>query len=179
MPKLENYIKDHFDEFDSIEPEPGHFRRFEEKVMQQPEVKLSRFNRSLLLKVAALILILISMSVFLFEFATREIRERFAHDSQATELPFEIREALQYYDNQTNTQLAALHKLAADLDDNRALNASALKDLNSLDATTDELKKSLVQNPGNEHILDAIIRNQQMKGTMLKTIITQLTQANK
>jgi hypothetical protein len=179
MSDLEKYIKDHQEEFDSTEPEPGHLRRFEDRLAEQPGMKLPRFNRPLLLKIAALIIILISVSVFIFEFATREIRDRFAHESQAAELPSEILEAVQYYDNQTITQLATIHKLAFNNSDAEALSSATLKDIRSLDASTDELKKSLAQNPGNEHILDAIVRNQQMKENMLNTIITQISNSKK
>jgi len=179
MPKLENYIKNHLAEFDSNEPEPGHFVRFEHRLDVKPEKKLSGNYRLRFLKVAALIILLISLSVFVFDFGTREIRERFADEKQGTELPLEIREAVQYYDNQANTQIATIHKLAANQEDAASLSASALNEVQSLDATTSELKKSLAENPGNEHIFDAIIRNQQMKEAMLKTIITQLSQFKK
>jgi hypothetical protein len=132
-----------------------------------------------MMKIAAVIILLIATSVFVFDFATREIRERFAASNQGKELPVEIREAVQYYDNQTTSQLATLNKLAASHDEAGAPGASALEEIRSLDATTEELKKSLAGNPGNEQILDAIIRNQQMKETMLKTIIAQLSQVRK
>ena len=179
MSNLEQYIKDHLDEFESNEPEPGHFRRFEDRLAKRPELSPSRYNRSLVLKIAALIIVLISVSVFVFDFATREISERFAAEKQGKELPLELREAVQYYDNQVNTQIATIHKLTANHEDAGALNASALKEIQSLDVTTEDLKRSLNANPGNEHILDAIIRNQRMKETILNTIITQLSQSEK
>jgi hypothetical protein len=178
MPDLEKFIKDRLDEFNSFEPEPGHFGRFEERLSQQSTQKPLQHNRSLTLKIAATIIVLITVSVLIFDFATREFRDRMA-EKQGMELPFEIREAVQYYDNQTNAQIAAIHKLAANREDAGALSESALKEINSLDATTRELKESLAGNPGNEHILDAIIRNQQMKESMLNTIITQLSQSAK
>ena len=179
MPKLEKYIHEHLAEFDSNEPDPGHFLRFEQRLNEKPGKKLSGTYRLRLLKIAALIIILISVSVFVFDFATREIRERFSSASAGNDVPLELREAAQYYDNQTNTQMATIHKLAANQEDAISLSASALKEVQSLDAATKELKKSLEEDPGNEHIFDAIIRNQQMKEAMLKTIITQLSQFKK
>lgn len=179
MSNLEKYIKDHSEEFDTYEPEPGHFGRFEDRLIKQPVLKPSGHNRSLLLKIAALIIILITVSVFVFDFATREIRERFASEKYGTELPIEIMEAVQYYDNQASTQIATLHRLVANREDAGTLSATAIIEIQSLDAATDDLKKSLAENPGNEHILDAIIRNQQMKETMLTNIITQLSQSIK
>ncbi|MCX6305773.1 MAG: hypothetical protein NT040_12490 [Bacteroidetes bacterium] len=179
MSNLEKYIKVHRDEFDSDEPEPGHLNRFEGLLAAQPGLKTPGHHRAPMLKIAALIVILITGSVVVFEFATREIRDRYATYKQGTELPAEIREAVQYYENQTNTQIATIHKLASNHKDAGSVSASALNEIQSLDAATDELKKSLAENPGNEQILDAIVRNQQVKETMLNTIIMQLSQFNK
>lgn len=176
MQKLEKYIHDHLEEFDVNVPEEGHFKRFEDRLSQQQVMNHTAHSRSQALKIAAVIILLITVSVFVFDFVTREIRERFATEKTGGELPMEIREAVQYYDNQTSTQLATLNKLSANREDAGSLNASALKDIRVLDAATEELKNSLEGNPGNEHILDAIIRNQQMKEAMLQTIISQLSQ---
>lgn len=177
MSNLEKFIREHQSEFDDAEPSTGHFERFTARMDVQPVTRSLGRNHSQMLKVAALIVILITGSVFVFDFATRELRERFASKQQGQELPLEIREAFQYYDNQTTTQLATLHKLVANRNDAGTLGVSTLKEIQSLDAVTDELKKSLAGNPGNEHILDAIIQNQQMKESMLNTIITQLSQS--
>ena len=178
MPNLESYIKNHLDEFDSPEPEPGHFRRFGERLNEQQGLKPEVHSRSQMLKIAALIIILITVSVFVFDYATREIKQRLGSGKEGTELPVEIMEADQYYDNQTNTQISTIRKLAATREDAVALNATALHEIAGLDATANELKKSLAENPGNERILDAIIRNQQIKEAMLNTIITQLSHQN-
>ncbi len=179
MPKLEKYIQDHIEEFDSHEPDPGHLIRFEQRLKEQHALEPVGYDRMLVLKIAALIIILVAVSVFVFDLATREIRDRFASGNQGTELPLEIREAVQYYDNQTSKQLAILNKLETNHEDAGAVSNSAFREIRSLDATTEELKKSLAENPGNERILDAIIQNQQMKETMLKTIIFQLSQSQK
>jgi hypothetical protein len=179
MANLEKFVKDHLDEFDSHEPEPGHFKRFENRLNAKQVAKPVANTRLQILKIAALIIILITVSVFVFDFATREIRERFEVAEQGSELPAEIREAVQYYDNQANNRMADLYQLAANHVGAKALSASALQDIQNLDAATDELMRSLAGNPGNEKILDAIIRNQRMKETMLNTIITRISEAKR
>ena len=179
MSNLRKFVKEHRVEFDDTEPSAGHFERFAARLDNQPVTRSLTSNRSQMLKIAALIIVLITGSVLVFDFVTRGIREQFAAEKSGTELPLEIREAAQYYDNQTSMQIATLHKLTAIHEDAGALNASALKEIQSLDATTSELKKSLAGNPDNERIFDAIIRNQQMKETMLNTIITQLSPSKK
>ncbi|MEI7895681.1 MAG: hypothetical protein WCJ26_01500 [bacterium] len=175
MADLEKFVNDHLEEFGSFEPAPGHFKRFEDRLQSMPDLAPAVRNRSTLLKIAAVIIMLIAVSVFVFDFATREIREKFSAAGEGKELPAEIREAIQYYDNQTSAQLATFNKLTAANHDAGALNASAIRNLQSIDASTEELKNTLSQNPGNEQILDAIVRNQQMKAAMLNTMITQLS----
>ena len=176
MSDLEKYIGDHRDEFDTREPGPGHFRRFEDRLAGQPLQVQPVADRTVMLKVAAVILLLITVSVFIFDFAGREIRERFATAKPGTELPLEIREAVQYYDNQATTQLGTLHKLAAARNEPGTAGESAMKEMQSLDAATAELKTLLAANPGDERILDAIIQNQQMKESVLNNLISQVSQ---
>jgi hypothetical protein len=179
MSDLQKFIRENRDEMNDAEPSAGHFERFAARLEEHPGIHSPGRTRSQMLKVAALVVILITVSVFVFDFATREIRERFAKGNIGSELPVEIREAVQYYDNQAATQLATINKLAAYNNSLGDPGTSALKEIRSLDATTEELKRSLAGNPGNEQILDAIIRNQRMKETMLNTIIIQLSQYKK
>ncbi len=174
MSDIEKFTREHHDEFDTFEPEAGHFERFESRLQQQPVIRIGH-HRSAMLKVAALILILISVSVFAFDFATREIRNRFASGKTGSELPVEICEAVQYYDNQTNAQLLALSKLTSGNTEALKISESAIKEIRNLDDATADLKNNLSASPGNEHILDAIIRNQQLKEIMLNNIINQLS----
>jgi hypothetical protein len=176
MNDLEKYMRDHRDEMDDQEPGPGHFERFESRLALQPAGVHPGVNRFAMLRIAALILLLITVSVFIFDFAGREVRERFATKKAGAELPLEIREAVQYYDNQTTNRLGTLHKLAATQNEPGAPGESARKEMQNLDAATAELQQLLAANPGNERILDAIIRNQQMKETVLNNIISQVSQ---
>jgi hypothetical protein len=179
MSKLERFVNEHRAEFDSDEPESGHSERF--AALLDSQVVVSGPPRRVFgtLKIAAVILVLISFSVLIFETATRSIREWFSAQAVRTELPVEIRDAVKYYDDRANAQIAAIHQLSLNRDDAAVISASALKEIRLLDAGTEELKKSLTVNPGNENLLDAIVRNQQMKDNMLENIITQLSHSMK
>jgi hypothetical protein len=179
MSDIQKLFRDHRDEFDDAEPPDGHFERFAARLHEEPAVMPVRHRPARMLKIAAAIIILITGSVAVFDLATREIRERYANDGKEHDLPVEIREAVQYYDNQAATQLAMLNKMADSQVDAHDAGASALREISSLDATTAELKMALQENPGNERILDAIVRNQRMKEIMLNTIINQLSQVKK
>ena len=177
MSDFEDFIRKNRDEFDSLEPDSGHLTRFRSRLEAQQPAYLPQRNRWIMLKIAALILILISITVFVFEFATLEIRERFSSSKPDTELPAEIREAVQYYENQTNTQLKELKSLVANNSEAQSLSENAISEIRKLDISTTDLKKTLSSNPGNEQILDAIVRNQQMKEVILANIIKQLSQS--
>ena len=169
-------MTEHHDEFDSSEPDPGHFGRFEELLESRVHQSQPAVSRSMMLKAAALILLMITVAVFIFDLGSREIRERFSAGSRANDLPTEIRQAIEYYDNQTIKQLGTMHKLAANQLEPGVVSESARNQIRNLDAATEELKKLLADNPGNERILDAIIQNQQMKESVLTNIISQISQ---
>ncbi len=176
MSDLRKFMTEHRDEFDSSEPDPGHFRRFEDLVESGVRLSQPAVNRTMMLKAAALILLMITVAVFIFDLGRREIRERFSAGSRASELPIEIRQAIEYYDNQTTKQLGTMHKLAANQREPGMVSESARNQIHNLDAATEELKKLFAGNPGNERILDAIIQNQQMKESVLTNIISQISQ---
>jgi len=179
MSNLEKLIRDHRAGFDSEEPAAGHFRRFEdrlESLRAESRVLPTRYSA---LRVAALILILITVSVVAFDAATSGLRDWFSAGKGQSGLPAEIRDAMKYYDDRATLQIATIRELAMNREDAAAISASALREIGHLDAGSEELKRSLAANPGNEMLLDAIVRNRQMKENMLMTIIRQLSQSEK
>ena len=150
MSKLINFAREHRAEFDELEPSAGHLERFAARLNEQPETLLSGRGRSQALKIAAVIVALITGSIFVFDLVTREIRDRFSAEQQGKELPLEIREAIQYYENQSSTQITTIHKLAMARQGADDLVSSAMKNIQGINDATDELEKSLSENPGNE-----------------------------
>ncbi|MCK9423701.1 MAG: hypothetical protein M0Q38_14005 [Bacteroidales bacterium] len=179
MSDLEKFIKDHREEFDTFEPSPDHFKKFETLLQQQPEVLQPGINRFMMLKIAALILVLITVSVFVFDLATKGIRDRLNNRNAGTELPLEVKEVVQYYDIQVAERFGQIQKLASSNEEARMLNSNAIREIQNLDVSTDELKKSLAENPNNERLLAALIQNQQMKEGIMNNIINKLIQAGK
>lgn len=177
MSNLEKFVHDHLAEFDSDEPGPGHFRRFEDRLDSLPGRSRSLPGRFTALRVAAMILILVSVSVVIFDAATSGLNDWFPAAGRQAELPAEIRDAMKYYDDRATVQLATIRQLAMNREDAASISASTLTEVRLLDAGTEELKRTLTANPGNEALLDAIVRNRQMKEQMLKTIIKKLSQS--
>ncbi len=179
MTELEDIIHKNRSAFDEQEPDPGHFDRFEKRLKTMSPSPTFLFKRRELLKVAAVILFLITASVLVFDLTTREIRDRFFKGQVMAELPLEVREAMQYYDQQVNLQLGEIKRLANTSMEAKEICQSAFRQIKALDDNTLELRKNLNENPGNGRIQDAILQNQKMKEGVLNTIVTQLNNQKK
>jgi len=174
MNNLEKLVQENREEFDAVEPLNGHLERFQERlgIKDQPEIRIpSRFS---LLKVAAIILIIITGSIMVFDLTTRSIRERFSFGDANTELPAELSEAIQYYDAKVSAQMKEVRKLASNPVEAGIINEAAIKEMQTLDENTRDLQKSFAENPNSERLQAAIIQNQQMKEGIMNKIVNQL-----
>ena len=178
MDKFEKYVAENRNLFDDSEPPEGHFDRFRDKLEGQPVARIE-MSRSLLLKIAAGLLILLTVSVFIFDFAMNRIRNNFQNNASAKELPADLQEAVNYYDGVAASHLNKIRKLACCGQDSRSLYSMASGELDALDANARELKKACENNPGDERVQSALIRNQQMKETVMNNMIRQMKSAKK
>lgn len=174
--KLEKIFSENRDAFDAFEPEAGHFERFEARLDAAEEHRSKRANRFGMLKVAALILVLISATIFIFDFAFSQIRDRIASSEQSDGFPLEMHEAMFYYKTRTDQQLATLNELSANHPQVGEIRQSAKLEMERLDKCTGELTAELKKNPGNEKIEEAILLNQKMKEEILTHILSRITQ---
>jgi len=176
MTNFEKLIRENRPAFDSAEPGSDHFIKFQARLEAASVRRSVVVDRPALLKMAALILVLIPVSVFVFDLVTREIRERFAYDHATAILPIEMREAVQYYDALSQWQMGKILTLAKNSEQASELSKGVLKEMALLDQNTGDLKKELLMDPGNEKIETAILQNQQMKEGIVTNIIHGMTQ---
>ena len=134
MDKLEKFIIENANLFNDSEPEPGHLKRFGDKLDRESGMANFRIRNNVMLKVAAAILILITSTVFVFDFLTNRISDAVEIRSSATGLTDEIQDAMKYYDGQTKTRLGEFNKLACCGEEKNQLNTMATSELNTLDA---------------------------------------------
>lgn len=173
MNNLDKLIQENREEFDGIEPLDGHFERFREKLgyaVEEGNRSPSRFG---LLKIAAIILVIITGSVLVFDQTARSLRDKIS-TTEESRFTSEMAEAVQYYDSRALDRMKEVNKLAADPAQASKINEEALKEIQVLDENTKELQKSLAENPNCERLQAAIIQNQQMKEGVMNTIINQL-----
>jgi hypothetical protein len=174
MGNLEKFISENRDEFDYIEPLDGHFERFQERLGNGEEKHSTGISRFYFLRVAAIILLFITISVLVFDQAVRSVRGRLSKETSGIQLPGDMAEAMQYYNSKAISQLSEIRKLSSDPVQADQINKDALDEMGALDAGTKELQQSLAENPDDERIQAAIIQNQQMKEGIMNTILSKL-----
>lgn len=174
MDKLEKFITDNRASFDDAEPSEGHFSRFEERLAQQNEESAFTFDRNFLLKIAAGILILMTVSVYIFDFAAHHISKNFSAQINTTKGTTEMQDAINYYDDAATAKLGQINKLACCGQDVKKIYTMASDEMKSLNANSAELQKALSENPGNERIQAAIIQNHQMKDKVMSQMVDEM-----
>lgn len=174
MDKLEKFITKNRESFDDAEPLTGHFSRFEEKLDQQQSHSGFAIDKNFLLKIAAGLLILLTVSVYIFDFAANRLSKNLSGESRSAIISTEMQDAINYYDDAASTKLGQIDKLACCGQDTRKVHSMANNEMNSLNANSAELQKALSENPGNERIQAAIIQNHQMKEKVMNQVVNQM-----
>jgi hypothetical protein len=173
MDNLEKYITENRELFDDALPPEGHFSRFESKLDQQNVLPGRSFDRFFLLKIAAGLLILLTVSVYIFDFAADHLSKSLTGENKAAVVSTEIQDAINYYDDAASTKLGQINKLACCGQDTRNIYKMASTELRSLNANSEELKKMMAKDP-DERIQAAIIENQKMKEKVMSDLVTQM-----
>jgi len=174
MDKLEKFITENLESFDDAEPLAGHFSRFEEKLDQQQAHSGVAIDKNFLLKIAAGLLILLTVSVYIFDFAANRISKKLSAESRSALVPTEMQDAINYYDDAASAKLGQINKLACCGQDTRKIYSMANNEMKTLNANSAELQKALSENPGNERIQSAIIQNHQMKEKVMDQLVDQM-----
>ena len=172
MDNLEKFIGKNLDLFDGEEPLDGHFDRFEEKLNQANAGSDRPFDRYFMLKIAAGLLILLTISVFIFDFGANRL-SRGLTEVNTVNAPNEIQEAINYYDAAASNSLKQINKLACCGQDTKNIYSMASEELKTLNANSDELQKTLQQNP-DERVKAALIQNNMMKEQVVNELVNQL-----
>jgi len=179
MDKLDKFIMENAGAFNDSEPDQGHFERFTKKIDQESGDNPFRINRNLMLKIAAVILVLITATVLVFDMGLKRFSKSIEMVNAGTVLNNEMQNAMTYYDGLTKGRLGEFNRLACCGEEQVHLNSMVSSKLNDLDANIAELKQALIVNPGTEKIQAALIQNQQMKGQVLDNMISQMKKTRK
>ena len=85
---------------------------------------------------------------------------------------------MQYYNVITDQKVEKIEELAVSEDEAQRVKALAMKELKSLEDARVELEKEYTKQPGNERIMNALLKNQQRKAEILDKIINVMNQVN-
>lgn len=177
MKDLKKNIQDKRQAFDSREPNPGHFDRFEEKLDAYHAEGESWFEKhGFALRIAATILIFVALGAFLYTGLYDRVKGVLSDRIVAAELPDEVVEVMQYYNVITDSKVEQIDELAVSQDEAERVKQMALLELKALDEFRTELEKEYAKQPDNKRILNALLQNQQQREKILDRILNTMNQ---
>ena len=172
--KLEQFIRDHRDEFDNLEPNPALWEKISPK---QPKVFHINWKR-VALQAAAVVVIFVSSYYFHDFMQNRKTGKNLASTETTTEGKeqyIDLMEAEVYYTSMIDTKKDEIFILAAS---NPQLRDEVNNELSELDEDFKKMKEDLRDNADNEEVIAAMIQNYRLKLRILEETLEQLQQSN-
>ncbi|MCX6249914.1 MAG: hypothetical protein NTX61_04095 [Bacteroidetes bacterium] len=179
MKELEKFIRENAAVFNDEEPPGDHFERFQRRLEKRDSRGFSFLTSQMFIRIAATILIFLTMSIFIFDYSFHGVKNIFGRESATVVFPQDVRDAIQYYSMQVSGGITKIHQLAASGEEANRLSALVMNEMKILDKNTAELTRSYHLNPNDERITTALIRNQQMKETIVESMIKKIEKQGK
>lgn len=163
MVDLEKHIRNQREALDSDRPREGHEARFLRKLERQPRRSV-KFRHAL--QIAASIAIILTSTVVL-------MRHRTGNEVARQEIPATVLEAERYYATQVSYKYDEIRRFDFDNSEEKMV---LLDELKELDVYHQQVLSDLEANPGDERVVNALIRHYQLKLDVMDQIILQLNQ---
>jgi hypothetical protein len=172
MSMIEEKIKKNRDLFDEAEPGDGHFSRFQSRLdaLHREKKTPRKLYSPRFFRVAAVILILLSLSVLYFLFDPSMNTNPVA----AGTLPQEIQEARMYYEKMAGEKLQKINDCAASTSEASYIQKIVMDEITLLDSSSVAIENELQQDAGNQRLINALIRNYKTKSDLLDDILNRL-----
>ncbi|MCK4678106.1 MAG: hypothetical protein KAT48_08255 [Bacteroidales bacterium] len=177
MISLEDKISRNKEMFDHAEPSDDHFEKFGRKLSEFNKPQKWKFNRGLFLKIAASILILISISITLNYVGKNNGNNLFLNNSVA-EAPVELQEIQLYYTNLTDDKLQQIDQLAGSSDEGEKIKRMIRGEVEEIKLNTNELENEYVSGANDGRTMSAIVNNYRIITNLLDHIINDLNKTN-
>ncbi|MFH1159648.1 MAG: hypothetical protein V1733_01700 [bacterium] len=178
MKKLEHFIRDNQELFDSEEPLDGHFERFETRLAQLQDQRVRLRPVQLWMKIAAGLLVLVTAGLAVFELATNDFTKRTGFEAAALGLPDDIREVISYYQQRSDQRLLEIENLAQNCPEPTGSRNTTNRDLAQLDKNLNDLVVSLKENPSDSRVQAALVQNYQARESLLDSYLLQANMEN-
>ena len=150
------------------EPDSGHFERFENRLAKQNGRKKTIQLTYKISRIAAVGLLLIMSSMW----AYNEIIKPEESYISLGEVNQEYREVEIFLTGQIDTKFEALENF--DFADDESFKENMLLEISQMDSVYKNLQKELGDNPGDERIIQAMIRHYQTKLGVITQILNKL-----
>lgn len=192
MSQLENFVRDHREEFDGEEPSPRIWKDLQKQLQTKSETKAvaskknsgGRVLTMSILKWSAAAAILVLAGLGVFHIIDKPVNNPTAGTTQQKDPNDLLNKINPTYAKEVYhfTQLIELkqEELKQIEKDNPELYQQFLGDINQLDSSYKNLKKELPSNPNREQLLEAMIENLKMQTELLNQqlqIIQQIKQS--
>jgi len=177
MISLEDKIRNNKEMFDHAEPSDDHFEKFSLKLSEFNKPQKWKFNRGLSVKIAASILILISISIALNYVGINSGNNLFLNNSVA-ETPVELQEIQLYYTNLTDDKLQQIDQLAGSSDEGEKIKRMIRGEVEEIKLNTNELENEYVTGANDGRTMGAIVNNYRIITKLLDHIINDLNNPN-
>lgn len=167
MRKLEDFMREHRDEFDSMLPPLKGWEQIEAKLDAGKKGKIRKINFWKLSASVAAVLVLAFISTFMIN--TSETHRKYANVSDP-----ELRELLEteyYYAKEVSYQMKAIDKCYEIYPE---LKNDIQNDLDELSDMYRELEKDLNENIYNREVIEAMIQNNRLKLETVNRVLNQI-----
>ena len=160
MKRLDQFIEFHRDVMDTLEPDEGHFIRFQEK-LNKSTVSSLRW----ILRIAAVLLVAVFLSINLYIFRSKSDYN----------LPSELKETAYFYNLRSEKLMFEIR--SNDLMDNSEKQVF-MKDIRDFEKEYLTILKDLKKFPGDERLVNAFIDYHRSKAEFLEGILNQINGTN-
>lgn len=173
MKKLEEFINENRSQFEASAPGRNHEEKFSKLLDDQVRIRTAEryAGISKWLKAAAAILVLAGFGAGIMAILENPSDSR-KHAS--ANLPSEIVEMEQYFAVQTREKLNHIESLAGTGPESERVKTMLLKEIESLNQSSENLKSEYLEGNRDERLVDAIKNNYRILGSLLDKVLNQL-----
>ena len=176
MSQLENKIKSEKAFFDQHEPKPGHRERFIDLLDAEPELLKTNTIGGAWLKIAATLLILISVGFITFNYIAE--KKSNAQNILLIEYNENFESILTYYDEEAAGKMNEIERLTPDGAQATEIKKAVMNQFEELDISMAAIEKDYSKDPENEKLKAALINNKRNKVKVMDQVIRQLDMTN-
>lgn len=180
MSIIEQKIKKNASLFDSRKPSENHFEKFQLKLKDLHPKKEKKviidFKKFAInynvLKFAASIAILISLSFVLFKYGN------FGKKASASELGAEYVEVQEYYSAMNQEKLDQIDALIGNDEDVKTLKEKAFRKITKLEENSESLEEDYVESNKDSRVFGAVVSNYKLLSSALDKVIEGINEHN-